>query len=787
MNISVKWIRELVDPKASDKELAEKLTMSGIEVDGIHTTTLNLDDIVIGQIISCYKHPNADKLNVCQVDIGDGKNLQIICGASNAKSNIKVVVAKIGAELANNIKIKKSKIRDVYSSGMLCSEKELGISDAHEGIIEIDCNATIGDKIAKYLDLDDKIFQLDITPNRGDCFNAIGIAREIAAIYDLEINIAKYCNKIEIKNNFAVKVLNTKSCPKYLIRIIKNINNKVKTPKWIATRLEKSAQKTHSAVVDIINYVLLEMGQPMHAFDMKKINGSINVRMAKSKENIELLNSQQITLREDTLVIADDKNVIAIAGVMGGSKTSTQIESTDILLESAFFEPQSILGIARSYGLHTESSIRFERGVDFNLTHQALERVTSLILDICGGGASEIKEFIDITELPKLEPIKITLDKIFKVIGFKLDKDWIEEKFALLGFDVVDKDNQSWSVVAPSFRFDIKIDVDIIEELARLYGYDLIPNKNLNIDVAIKSISQSSISNLELSQVLINKGYQEAINYSFISSKYHNIANLQSREIKIINPISQDMSIMRSSLWGGLLQTLELNQRRGNTDSRFFEIGMCFDGTDIDQQLYKISGAITGKRYSNQWANDARYVDFFDIKADVESLLSLNSDNFSFKSCNHLALQFGQSAKILKNNNTIGYLGSLSPVIAKKLSLEKVFLFEILLDEINKSEISKYKAFSSFQSSQRDISLVVKKDLDFANIISCIEKLKQKYLVDIFIFDIYEGKNISENKKSIALGLKYQSEKKTLKDKEINKNVEQIIKHLEKNFAAELR
>lgn len=787
MKISSKWLREWINPEVSDKQLAEKLTMSGIEVDGIQSNPFVLKNVVVGKIIACEKHPNADKLNICEVDVGEVDNLQIICGAFNARANIKVAVAKIGAKLPNNIKIKKSKIREIYSSGMLCSEEELGISKLNEGIIEIDINANLGDDITKYLDLYDNIFELDITPNRGDCFSVWGLSREIAAIYNLDFNIKEQSYKSNLKNDFPVKILNNKACPKYLTRVIKNVDNRVKTPDWIVRKLNKSAQATNSAVVDIINYVLLETGQPMHVFDIDKISENIEVRMANVGEKIALLNSQEVTLKENTLVIADSKNPIAIAGVMGGMESATQSYSKNILIESAFFATESIAGIARSYGLHTESSIRFERGVDFNLTRKALERATNLILDICEGEATEVAEFVAVENLPKLEPIKITFNNIFNIIGFPLDKKWIEDKIKLLGFNIVDKDNDYLIIIAPSFRFDIKIEADVVEELLRLYGYDLIPNQTLNANLSLKPTEQSSISNLDLSQTLVNRGYREIITYSFISSKYNSLLSPENKNVEILNPISQDMAIMRNSLWPGLLQTIQLNKRRGNINCRFFEIGLCFDGTDVDQQIYKIAGAITGRRYINHWANDIRDVDFFDIKADLESILSLSEKEFRFEKVQDQVLQNGQSANIIKNDKIIGKLGLLSPVLAKKLAVEKVFLFEVLLSEVNKSNIPSYNNFSLFQASQRDIALVIDEDIEFSRIITAIKDLKQKYLIDVFVFDVYSGQNIELDKKSIALSLKYQSNTKTLSDNDINKNITQIISRLQKLFKVELR
>ena len=787
MNISTKWLREWVNPSVSDEVLAEKLTMAGLEVDGIAPVAPPFDGVVVGQVLSCEKHPDADKLSLCQVNIGQNDNLQIICGAPNVRHGLKVVVATVGSKLPNGLKIKKAKLRGVESCGMLCSETELGISDSHDGIMELSTDAPLGESIRTHLDLDDLIIELDITPNRGDCFSVLGVAREVCASYDLTMPSPSY--KAEEKGNtaFATKVSNTKACPKYLTRVIKGIDNAVETPQWMAQKLKRASQQTHSPVVDITNYVLLELGQPMHAFDLQKISGGIDVRMAKKGEKLELLNEQTVSLREDTLVIADDNNAIAMAGVMGGMSTATQVESSEILFESAFFEPVSMAGAARSYGLHTESSLRFERGVDFNLSRLALERATELVLEICGGEASQINECIDDDELPAVESITITLDKISKVLGFELEPNWVESKFESLNFNIVEKTGNSWTIVPPSFRFDIRIVADLIEELARLYGYDCLPVKSLTLDANITAASQASVEAYDLSQVLVNRGYQEVITYSFISSEYQNLIDPEAKKIKLTNPISEDMSVMRSSLWPGLLQTIESNQRRGHHNARFFESGLCFSGISVDDQVQKIAGAITGDRFNPQWANESTVVDFFDAKADVESLLALSAQEVSFEPGEHPALQNGQTARIVKNGSIVGYLGALSPIIQKKLSLPKVYLFELVQTECQQGEIASYKSFSSFQASQRDIALVLEKDVPASELIASIKSLKQEYLIDVGIFDVYEGEHIESGKKSIALNLSYQSNEATLTDEQLNQSVDSILSHLEIEFSAHLR
>ena len=787
MNISTRWIREWANPDVSDNELSEKLTMAGLEVDRIAPVAPPFNGLVVGHVVNCDKHPNADKLSLCEVDIGDGSNLQIICGAPNVRKDLKVAVATVGSVLPNGLKIKRAKLRGVESNGMLCSESEMGISDSHEGIIELDLAAALGDDIRSVLDLDDQVIELDITPNRGDCFSVLGVAREVCVNYNLAMPLTSF--KAEQKGNktFDSKVSNPNECAKYLTRVIEGVDNTAETPKWMAQKLLRASQQLHSPIVDITNYVLLELGQPMHAFDLKTIKGDIDVRSAKKDETLELLNGQTVTLSKETLVIADNNSAIAIAGVIGGMATATLTNSSEILLESAFFDPIAISGVARSYGLHTEASLRFERGVDFNITHQAMERATELVLEICGGKASPINECVDSKSLPKLEPIEISNDKISKVLGFDLEPTWIESKFKFLEFDFTTNKNNSWTIKPPSFRFDIRIAADIIEELARLFGYDKIPVQRLSTVANISNSSQAKISSNELSNALVNRGYKEVITYSFISNEMHDFIDPKATKILLKNPISDDMAVMRSSLWSGLIQSAKANIRRGHHNARFFELGQCFSGTLVEDQVQKIAGIICGNRYDSQWSNSDSTVDFFDAKADVEALLALSKNVYAFEEAEHPALQLGQTAKITKNNKVIGWIGALSPSLQKALSMPNAFLFEINQDDIEDGEIACYEPFSSFQASQRDIAIVVSKEVSADQLINSIKSLKQDDLVDINLFDVYEGEHIDEGSKSIALNLTYQSIEITLTDEQLAKKVSKIVSHLESKFSAKLR
>ncbi len=787
MNISTRWLREWVSPDVGDIELSEKLTMAGLEVDQIAPVAPSFEGLVVGHVVSCGKHPNADKLSLCEVDIGTGELQQIICGAPNVKKDLKVAVATVGSVLPNKLKIKRAKLRGVESNGMLCSESEMGISDSHEGIIELDPKAKIGDNVRSVLDLDDQIIELDITPNRGDCFSVLGVAREVCVNYDLSLPELTFKASQKGKKSFKSSVSNPKECPKYLTRVIEGVDNTASTPDWMAKKLQRASQQLHSPIVDITNYVLLELGQPMHAFDLSKINGNINVRSAKKNEELELLNGQNVNLSEDTLVIADEKSAIAIAGVIGGMGSSTLESSTEILLEAAFFEPVAISGIARSYGLHTEASLRFERGVDFNMAHQAMERATELVLEICGGTASEINETVDEKSLPKLEPIEISIDKISKVLGFDLDSSWVESKFKFLDFDFKKNQDDSWTIIPPSFRFDIRIPADIIEELARLYGYDKIPVQRLSINANISKASQAKITSNDLSNALVHRGYQEVITYSFISNEMHDLVAPDSKKILLQNPISDDMAIMRSSLWPGLIDSAKSNLRRGHHNLRFFELGLCFSGIEVEGQIQKIAGIISGNRHGAQWAGQDREVDFFDVKSDVEALLNLSKEVFTFEAAEHSALQMGQTAKIMKGGNEVGWIGAMSPKLQKKLSMPKAFLFELTQSEIEQGETPSYEAFSSFQASQRDIAIVVSKEISSDELIHSIQSLKQNDLIEVNLFDVYEGEHIEQGSKSVALNLTYQSKEVTLTDEQLAEKVSKIVGHLETKFSAKLR
>ena len=790
MKVLTSWLREFANPKISDDELAETLTMTGLEVDGINTIAPKFNGVVVGEIVSCEKHPDADKLNLTQVNIGS-EVLQIICGAKNVRSGLKVAVATNGAILPGDFKIKKAKLRGIESNGMICSESEIGLADKSSGIMELDNNAKIGEDIRKVLNLDDTTIELDITPNRGDCFSILGVAREVCASYDLTIDYSKHYDfdsviKTSQKASISASVTSKKHCPKYLIREIKGIDNTKKTPNWLADILTRSGQSLHNPVVDITNFVLLELGQPLHAFDSDKIVGNLSVRLAKNAEKIKLLNEQEVKLSDKTLIIADDKTPLAIAGIMGGIASSTLESTTNIILEAAFFDNILMAGVARPYGLHTESSLRFERGVDYNLPEIAINRATELVLEICGGNAYDLVSEISEMDLPKRNEITIKYSKITKILGFEMSKDWILEKFQSLNFAIIENNIDTITIKAPSYRFDINIEADLIEELARLYGYDKLPTASLSLDASLKINDNSN--KYDLKNILIARNYNEVITYSFISPQMFELTEIaEHSRVELLNPISKEHSIMRTSIITGLLKTAVDNINRKQSDLRIFETGLCFNGIASDEQVEKIAGLITGKIVDN-WLETDRECDFFDLKADVLSIIK--SDSVEFIACENNLLQRGQAANILIDGEVCGIIGAISPQIKKQLSLPKSFVFEMDLARLNPKNTIKYKQFSIYQSSGRDIAMLFDKDITFTEIVKSIKSLQQKNLISIKLTDVWNGQESFEsvdNKHSLTLSFEFQADDKTLTDEEIENSVTQILKLLIKKYKAEQR
>lgn len=781
MKISTKWLKEWLDYEVSTDTLVQDLTMGGIEVDCVEKLP-NLDKVVIGEVLKCEQHPNADKLKICQVSVGLENSLQIICGASNVRQGLKVAVAMIGAKLPNDLTIKAAKLRGENSQGMLCSTNELGLISQEKGILEVDENQNIGDSINEYLALNDEILELDITPNRGDCFSTIGIARELSVYYKKPLKTSQITLNTPLNEKISTTIIEEKACPKYLTQVIKGIDNRKKTPQWMVNKLLKAGLGLNSAIVDITNFVMLELGQPTHAFDLEKVS-NLSVRYSKN-EKLILLGGKEVILDDKTLVIADDEKTLAIAGVMGGLESSVTLETSDIVLESAFFTPKFIAGCARKYGLHTESSLRFERGVDFKGQTLALNRISDLIVEILGGEASTINENFSEKYLPKNKIIEFNSKDISQILGLVLDDIWIEKQLKNLGFIVNKQSENNYRIEVPSFRFDVVIVEDLAEELARLYGYDKLPVQMLANKTTPEIVDNNKN---DILAKMINDGYQELINYSFIDKKTA-LLFTKNNLVELKNPISQEMAVMRPSLIPGLLKSIDTNKRNGSLDCRFFETGLCFDGIKEEQQVKKLAAVITGNKYKTHWRNSNRVVDFYDLKAILEDVLAMSKYEVSFVETDNIILQKGQAATIIIDGKKVGFIGKLSPHIASFFSINDSYVFEIeFACLLNKKKYS-YQSFSNFQASKRDLSVVIDKKIKYNEVIKSIKetagKQTQKLLTNIELFDVYQGDNIDDNKRSLAFSLTFQAMDKTLKDNEIEIQVEAIFLDLKNKFSA---
>lgn len=790
MKFSEQWLREWADPKVSSDELVEQLTCAGLEVDSVEPVVPEFTDVVVGKVLDVKQHPDADKLHVCHVDVGR-EELTIVCGAQNVRNGLKVPVAQVGAVLPDGLKIKKVKLRGVESSGMICSETELKLADTSIGIMELPEDAPVGTSLREYLQLNDHIIDIELTPNRGDCLSILGVAREVAANYD--ISLRKVDIKpvpVTIKDTIPVSVLNPQQCPRYIGRIIKNIKRNASIPMGMKEKLRRSGLRSIHPVVDITNYVMLELGQPMHAFDVDKLSGGIEVRLAKKGEGVSLLGEQYLELDPSTLVIADQNGIQAIAGVKGSHVTGVTEETQNIFLESAFFAPENISGAARRYGLFTDSSHRFERGVDPNLQNIAIQRASELILSLLGGEAGPLIEVSDVNWLPKSNPIFLRYDRIQRILGISLPKQKIENILQRLDMSFHQTD-QGWEITPPSYRSDIKIEIDLIEELARIYGYSSIPSRKLVSEMNILSTSEITLDLRRVRSLMMDRGYQEAITYSFVDPHLEQLLAPNQPLLSLINPISSELSVMRTNQWSGLIQAVLHNQNRQQDRVRLFELGLCFreNNTEIEQKLH-MGGIITGDVYQEQWGESSRKVDFFDIKSDVENILKLTgyTDEFKFVRGGHPALHPGKSAAIYKGSKLIGYLGALHPDLKQKLDVNNhVYLFDLELESMLNISLPNYQIISKFPAIRRDIAIIVSDSIPVEQILEKILDSAGELLKNVLIFDVYQGKGIEAGMKSIALGLTFQHPSRTLVDSEINEFMQHLINMLHNEFNATLR
>ena len=784
MQFSKKWLNEFLDKDLKEIKLSEILTQGGLEVEEIEDLSLISDLVVVGEIVEIKKHPNADRLNVCQVNVGQKENLQIVCGAPNARVGIKVPCAKVGAKL-EKFDIKKAKLRGVDSSGMLCSAKEINILNESEGILELNKNSKVGESIKICLSLDDQIYHLSITPNRPDCLSMRGIAKEISAMTNFNYikNKKKEINKIN-NLNIKINVKDNISCPLYCLREIQKVNNKKEVPGWLKERLKRGGIDSINPVVDIVNYMMLEHGQPMHAFDLDKINGDIQIRDAKKEEKLLLLNNQEITFFGGELVIADDKNILALAGVMGGLESSVTSDTTNFLLESAFFIPLSLAGVARRHSLNTESSHRFERGVDFQQTINTLDETTSHIVDLCGGEASNVIK--ETSKLPERNKITLRIEKVRQVLGLHIDKNEISKILTSLKFNF-EVYEDGFNVIPPSYRFDLSIEEDLVEEVIRIYGFDKIKAIPPSTNIKMLGSDSSYRSRYDIKIAMASLGYNEIVSYSFIEDSVEKEFHENKKLIKLENPISSQMDVMRSRLWGSHIDALLFNINRGQTQIRLFEIASSYiqsNGGYTEKQI--LSAALYGSSQPEQWGIKAKKIDFYDVKGDLETL-SEGELKFTKKDTPG-ALHPGKSACILKNEKSVGWVGQLHPKWKQKFSIqEDVFLFEIDLESLRKKVINEFYLPSKLMPIRKDISVVVNKNISVGDMVQAVKKEKINHLREIMAFDVYEGENIEKDKKSIAFLILMQDTYKTLEEEQVNNIVKNALKVLHQQYNAHLR
>jgi len=785
------WLREWVNPALSSEELGHQITMAGLEVDAIEPVAGHFEGVIVAEILQADAHPDADKLRVCRVNVGGGEPVQIVCGAPNARAGLKAPLATVGATLPGDFAIKAAKLRGIESQGMLCAAAELGLSDDNAGLMELPADAPVGEELRSYLATDDVSIEVGLTPNRADCLSIAGIAREVGLLNDIAVCTPPDTPApIGSDATFPVQLHAPERCPRYLCRVIEGVDLGRPSPLWLQEKLRRCGLRSIDAAVDVTNYLLLELGQPMHAFDLDRLEGGIVVRKAEVGEQLELLNDQTITLRADNLVIADEARPVALAGIMGGRASAVGAGTTRLLLEAAFFAPTPLSGQARSFGLHTDSSHRFERGVDFALQRRAMERATSLLLEIVGGRAGPIVEAAEPAQLPSAQPIRLRRARIERLLGMSMPDGEVERILTGLGLDV-HPDGEGWLCTPPSWRFDLTIEADLLEELGRVYGYNRLPTSRIHADVRLPRRPEARLDVRELRRVLLSRGYSEAVCYSFVDEDLQRSLDPELEPVALNNPISPEYAVMRSSLLAGLLRAAQHNLKRQQTRVRLFESGLRFIRTAQGlEQRPGLALLITGPASAESWASPVRDADFFDLKGDVEALLARASSGVAtvFAAGERAAMHPGQTAILSRGGRAFGFLAALHPTLQRSLDFDRpVYVAEMDLDALLERSLPAFEPVSRFPALRRDLAVIVDAEVTAAELLATAREAAGAYEPELTLFDVYQGKGIDPHRKSLAIGLTFRHQSRTLDDDEVNQCVQQVVDSLKEKYRAGLR
>jgi phenylalanyl-tRNA synthetase beta chain len=792
MRFSEAWLREFVDPDLTGEALGAQLTMAGLELDAVEAAAPPFEQVVVARVVGVAPHPNADRLRVCQVDPGDGRTewLSVVCGAPNVRADMRVALAMVGAVLPGGVKIKRSKLRGVASEGMLCSSRELGLGEDHDGIMDLPEDAPAGTSLREYLALDDTVIEIDLTPNRGDCLGLLGLAREIGALNGIDPRPDAVAAVPPAHDECrAIRLSAPAACPVYAGRVVRSISPQAVTPMWMRERLRRSGVRCIHPVVDVTNYVMLERGQPMHGFDCRRLTGAIDVRTAGAGERLVLLDGRETTLTPDMLVIADESGPVALAGIMGGAATMVDEQTVDVFFESAFFAPDAIAGRARRLGLHTDASHRYERGVDPAGQVAALERATALLLEIAGGEAGPICLAREEGALPPREPIHLRRARLDRLVGTSVPDALVEDRLARLGLEVA-REEAGWRVTPPSHRFDLAIEVDIVEEVARLYGYDNVPSRGESAVLDARPVPEGRLADSRAKCLLVDRDYQEAITYSFVDPDLLAPFDYGSGDVaRLANPISSDLAVMRPSLLPGLLQALRQNASRQQSRVRLFEIGArYFPATTGVREEKTIAAVACGTADPEGWANEARNIDFFDLKGDVEALLALGGGEAAFAPAEQPAMHPGQSAVVTRNGEIIGVLGALHPAVCAALDLpDRVYAFELRADAVLAARLPGFRPVSRHPQIRRDLALLVPEAVTAGELRATMAEAGGMLLQEIVIFDEYRGDKVDSGLKSIALGLILQDSSRNLTSEEADRLIEAIRDRVAKDLNARIR